>query len=130
MKGLKHFLLSLTFGLVAHSNAQTIAGGEIYYELISSKKYLVTAHVYRPCSSNPLNSLSGFVIADTFKIPINFKRTQIQKINDTCGNPCNIQNTKSKAGYERHTFIDTVDLNKSPYDSIVKAGLCLVKFAF
>jgi hypothetical protein len=129
MKGLKHFLLSLTFGLVAHSNAQTIAGGEIYYELISSKKYLVTANVYRPCNSNPLNSLSGFVIADTFKIPINFKRTLIQKINDTCGNPCNIQNTKSNAGFERHTFIDTVDLNSSPYDSIYKAGLCSVKFA-
>jgi hypothetical protein len=130
MKGLKHFLLFLTFGLVAHSNAQTIAGGEIYYELISSKKYLVTAHVYRPCNNNPLNSLSGFVIADTFKIPINFKRTLIQKINDTCGNPCNIQNAKSIAGFERHTFIDTLDLNSSPYDSILKAGLCMVKFAF
>jgi hypothetical protein len=130
MKGLKRLLIFLSFGLAAHSNAQTIAGGEIYYELISSNKYLVTANVYRHCSSNPLNSLSGFVIADTFKIPINFKRTLIQKINDTCGNPCNIQNTKSKAGYERHTFTDTVDLNSSPYDSVLKAGLCSVKFAF
>lgn len=110
-------------------NAQTIAGGEIYYELISSKKYLITANVYRNCAGNSLNKLNGFLIADTFKIPINFKRTLIQKINDTCGNPCNIQNTKSNVGFERHTYTDTVDLNSSPYDSIYKAGLCSVKFA-
>lgn len=120
-------LLSLSIGL--KSNAQTISGAEIYYNKISTNKFLITAQVYRPCNGNPLYTLNGFVIADTFKIAINFKRTYIQKINDTCGNPCNIQNTKSNVGFERHTFTDTIDFNKSPYDSIVKAGLCLLKFA-
>ena len=125
----KNIWVVFSFFLFLNVPAQTIAGGEIYYERIGTNKYLVKANVYRICDGSPLNKLDAYILADTFKIPLNFKRILIQKINDTCGNPCNIQNTKSNPGYERHTFIDTVDLNLSPYDSIVKAGLCLVKFA-
>jgi hypothetical protein len=129
MKGLKFLILFSILGFAFQSRAQYLDGAEVYYDLIGNNKYLVTANVYRYCGGSPLNNLKGYVIADTFKIPINFKRTLIQKINDTCGNPCNTQNAKSNPGYERHTFVDSVDLNSRPYDSIVKAGLCTVKFA-
>jgi hypothetical protein len=125
-KTLLFLLLLSSFQLLS---AQSIAGGEIYYRQISSQKFLVTAHVYRICQYAPLTQLDAFVIAGNHKIQMNFKRIQIQKIPDTCGNPCNIQNQSSNFGFEKHTFIDTVDLNSSKYNSILNDKLCEVKFA-
>jgi hypothetical protein len=125
-KSLLFLLILFSFHLLS---AQSIAGGEIYYRQISSQKFLVTAHVYRICQYAPLTKLDGYVIAGNHKIAMNFKRIQIQKIPDTCGNPCNIQNQSSNYGFERHTFIDTVDLNSNQYNSILKDKLCEVKFA-
>ncbi len=109
--------------------AQKFAGGEIYYKLISNNKYKVTAQVYRVCTDSSLNSLNGFVQSDSFKISMSFKRISITRINDTCGNPCNIQNKSSNPGYEKHVFIDTVDFNKAPFNQFVKAGNCYIRFA-
>ncbi len=109
--------------------AQKFAGGEIYYEQLSSKKYKVTAQVYRVCSDSSLNSLNGFVQSDSFKVSMNFKRVSIARINDTCNNPCNIQNKSSNPGYEKHVFVDTVDFNKAPFNKFVKAGNCYIRFA-
>lgn len=109
--------------------AQQIGAADIYYKLLDGKRYLVTAVVYRQCDKDPLNKLEGFVIADTFKIPMQFVRTSISKINDTCGNPCNIENEKSRPGFEKHVFEDTVNLLSYPYKRIKDAGHCEVYFA-
>ncbi len=119
------FLYCLTLSL----KAQKLAGAEIYYRQLGSKTYLITAHVYRKCDGISLNNLNGFVISDTFKIPMNFARISISKINDTCGNPCNVQNSKSNPGYEKHTYTDTVNFAAAPYNVIVSNNLCQVKFA-
>lgn len=122
------FLLPLLL-LALSVKAQTVEGAEIYYKLLSSRKYLITAKVYRQCQDAPLNSLQGFVYADTFKIPMNFKRISIGKIKDTCGNPCKSTNFYSNFGFERHVYTDTVDFNDTPYSRIPAAGLCQVRFA-
>lgn len=118
-------LFSFSFSL----KAQKLAGGEIYYRFLGNKTYLITAHVYRKCDQPSLNNLNGYVISDTFKIPMNFARISISKINDTCGNPCNIQNVKSNPGYEKHTYTDTVSFTAAPYNVIVNNNLCQVRFA-
>ena len=127
---MRKLLLYITFLLfIFDTNAQKFSGGEIYYEQLSYRKYKITAQVYRVCSDSSLNSLNGFVISDSFKTSMNFKRVSIARINDTCGNPCNIQNQSSNPGFEKHIFIDTVDFNKAPFNKYVKAGNCFVNFA-
>lgn len=125
----KLILIAISFLIFNQIQAQTIGGGEVYYELLSYKKYKVTAHVYRECSGAALNGLTGYVVSDSFKLSMNFKRVSIKRIDDTCGNPCANQNSASNKGYEKHTFIDTIDFNQSPYDKFVKAGNCRVYFA-
>jgi len=130
MKGtLWLFLLWINAFSVQFLHAQKLAGAEIYYQLLSGKTYLITAQVYRQCEQTALNHLDGFVMADSFKIPMSFKRVSIQKINDTCGNPCHKTNAMSNPGFERHIYTDTIDFTKAPYKAIHTAGLCLVKFA-
>ncbi len=126
---MKKLLLSFCLFQLSGLWAQKFAGGEIYYEQLSSKKYKVTAQVYRVCSDSSLNSLNGFVISDSFKTSMNFKRVSIARINDTCGNPCNVQNKSSNPGFEKHVYVDTVDFNKAPFNKYVKAGNCFVNFA-
>lgn len=127
MRKLFLFLVLLIFSF--ELEAQKFSGGEIYYEQLSYRKYKITAQVYRVCSDSSLNSLNGFVISDSFKTSMNFKRVSIARINDTCGNPCNVQNQSSNPGFEKHIFIDTVDFNKAPFNKYVKAGNCFVNFA-
>jgi hypothetical protein len=128
--GLKKLLLSFIVTFIAFSaTAQKIGGAEIYYRKIGVDKYLVTAHVYRICSEAPLNNLTMFAKADSFNIGMSMKRIHIEKIPDTCGNPCNLQNQVSNFGFEKHTFIDTVDFNKAQYKLIQQANLCEVRFA-
>ncbi len=125
------FLLLGTMFLVSESFGQrpNLAGGEVYYELISPLKYKVTAHVYRMCDQTPLRGLTAYVFAGPYQIPMSFTRTAISKINNNCGNPCNIQNEVSNAGFEKHTFEAAVDFNASPYDAVVANKTCLVHFA-
>ena len=109
--------------------AQSYGGGEIYYELISPRKYKITAHIYRMCETTTVNGITGYVIgSNATQVGFGFVRTSIKKINDTCGNPCKVQNAPSTAGFERHTFEATVDLNTTPYASIV-SNSCNVHFA-
>ncbi len=108
--------------------AQQLAGGEIYYDLISPNKYKVTAHIYRLCSEAALNSLPANVYGDIYKVPMTFNRISIGKINDTCNNPCNKQNAISNPGFEKHTFTSIVDFNVSPFDTFVKNNVCKVNF--
>lgn len=115
--------------LTVTSEAQTIAGGEVYYDLVGYRKYLVTAVVYRKCETAALTHLDGYVISDTIKVPMSLKRQSITLLEKGCGNPCNVQNSKSNAGYEKHTFTDTVDLNLDAYKNIISNGKCKVKFA-
>ena len=129
MRPILKTLTLLFLSLCSRSVAQTISGAEIYYDKLGQSTYQVTAIVYRDCQSAPLNALNGFVIADTFRIPLNLKRESISRINDTCGNPCKSLNTASNFGFEKHVYLDTVDFSSSPYDSIPKANLCQVRFA-
>ena len=129
MLKLKLILFSISILYAGILRAQKIGAAEVYYEKLGQSTYLVTANVYRICSSTAMNKLDGFVIADTIKIPMSFTRVAINRIDDTCGNPCNIQNSKSNHGFERHTYLDTVDLNSSTYSRILSSGKCLVKFA-
>ncbi len=129
---MKNLLLCTSFLLFIFSTnlaAQRLAGGEIYYELVGANHYKVTAHIYRECESDPLNSLSGFVAADTMRQNINFTRTAIKRINDTCGNPCHKVNDWGNPGFEKHTFVAFVDFNHISYSKFVTAGKCFVHFA-
>lgn len=110
-------------------SSQTIAGGEIYYKLIGNKSYEIEADIYRVCNTASLNGINGYVISDSIRIPIQFTRVTISKINDTCGNPCNVSNTVSNYGFERHTFKAFVDFNSNTYDTFIKMGMCLINFA-
>ena len=126
----KLFLILFVFQVVNLSaQAPLVHGAEIYYDKIGQTTYKVTAQVYRYCSSGPLNGIKAYVIADTFKIPLQMKRVSISRINDTCGNPCQNTNAVGNKGFERHVFVDTVNFSSSPFDSISKAGLCQVMFA-
>lgn len=119
----------LTLLFTPKSKAQILDGGEIYYELISPSYYKITAHVYRQCEFDPLQSLSGFVAYDTLRENITYTRTSIKKLNDTCGNPCNKTNNYSNPGIEKHTFIAFVNFNDVRYKRFVTAGACFVHFA-
>jgi hypothetical protein len=121
------FLLCSLF-FISEACAQTLAGGEVYYELIGAKKYKVTAHLYRMCESVALNGITANVYGDTVVRAMHFKRIAIAKINDTCNNPCNKQNTASNPGFEKHTYIDTIDFNVAPYDVFVSKQICVVNF--
>jgi len=110
------------------AKAQTIAGGEVYYELIGAKKYKVTAHLYRMCESGALNGITANVYGDTVVRAMHFKRIGIRKINDTCNNPCNKQNTASNPGFEQHTYVDTIDFNVAPYAVFVSKQICVINF--
>jgi hypothetical protein len=126
---IKSYIFLVALLMTFPASSQTIGGGEVYYRLISSKQYLVTAKVYRQCSGAPLNNLQAYVVSDSFKISMNMQRVNIRRLDSACGNPCNIVNDSSNAGYEVHTFTDTVDFNSAPYDQFVKAGNCQVHFA-
>src|SRR5687768_1140203 len=94
----------LIFCFIKKSDAQGIGGGEIYYEQLGPKKYKVTAHIYRMCEFSPLNFISAYVIgkpvgSPSIQIFFNMTRVSIKKINDTCGNPCKVQNVASTPGY-------------------------------
>ncbi|HEY1046373.1 MAG TPA: T9SS type A sorting domain-containing protein [Bacteroidia bacterium] len=123
------FLIFFVLFIQGNTNAQSLGAAEVYFNQTGKYKYVVTANVYRRCDDSALKKIKTYVISDTFKIPIQLKRIGISKIYDTCGNPCNVQNTYSNKGYEKHVFQDTVDLNQQPFDSIIKAGMCEVKFA-
>lgn len=121
-------LIAISICFESRVFSQTIAGGEVYYELIAPLKYKITAHVYRYCDYSPLVSLNGNVYGGALSVALNFQRIGIRKINDTCNNPCNKQNDISNPGIEQHTFIDTVDFNYAPYDVFVSKGICIVNF--
>ncbi|MCC6819071.1 MAG: T9SS type A sorting domain-containing protein [Bacteroidia bacterium] len=127
----KLYLSLLISLLINHLDckSQTIGGGEVYYELLSPKKYLVKAIVYRQCSDASLNGIDGYVESDSFKTSMNLKRISISKPTDTCGNPCNNTNAQGNPGYEKHVFIDTVDFTKAPYTKYVNAGNCKIYFS-
>jgi hypothetical protein len=108
--------------------SQQISGGEIYYSQIDSFKYAITAHLYRKCNFNSLNSVRGYVYANSLKLNLNLKRISIENISDTCGNPCNKENGFSNLGHEKHTFVDTIDFTKSPYNSVLQQNICTVNF--
>lgn len=130
MKNLLLCISFLLFNLTTNNlSAQRLAGGEIYYELVGANLYKITAHIYRECESDPLNSLSGFVVADTMRQNMNFTRTAIKRINDTCGNPCQKVNDWGNPGFEKHTFVAFVDFNHVAYNKFVTASKCFVHFA-
>lgn len=122
-------LCILTLLFTPKSNAQILDGGEIYYELVSPSYYKITAHIYRQCEFDPLQSLSGFVAYDTLRENITYTRISIKKLNDTCGNPCKKTNDFSNPGIEKHTFIAFVNFNDIRYKRFVTAGACFVHFA-
>src|SRR5574339_47977 len=106
---MKKLLLTLFVLTSITTYAQRLAGSEIYYERTGNRQYKITAVVYRECDSDPLNSLNTFVFAGNLNQSINMSRVSIEKINDTCGNPCNIKNDVGNAGFERHVYEGSVD---------------------
>ncbi len=126
----KHILIALFLACIC-CQAQTIAGGELYYKLIGTNKYKLTAVVYRQCSGDVLNTLYNTeVIGGAYTVAVNYTRTSIIKLYDTCGNPCNKQNQYSNAGYEQHTFEAEVDFTKTPYNIFVNNNVCDVIFTY
>jgi hypothetical protein len=123
----KLFCLLLTFSLYNTLYAQKAAGAEIFYEKIDSLKYLVTANVFRKCNTDSLSSVKAYLQVQQNKELIDLKRISIENISDTCGNPCNVQNKNSNFGFEKHTWIDTVDLSLNKYQTVIN-GNCLIGF--
>ncbi len=107
--------------------AQRIAGSEIYYKRTGNRQYAVTAVVYRECDSDPLTSISGYVYAGSISLNLPFSRVSIQKMNDTCNQPCQYLNDYSNPGFERHTYVANVDFNDNSYRGFL--AYCQVSFA-
>lgn len=107
--------------------AQRIAGSEIYYKRTGNRQYAVTAVVYRECDSDPLTSISGYVYAGNISLNLPFSRVSIQKINDTCNQPCQNINDYSNPGFERHTYVANVDFNDNSYRGFL--AYCQVSLA-
>lgn len=126
MKRLLLVLLSISPALMNSLFAQTLAGADIYYEMTGPKKFLVTAHVYRQCETAPLTSLTVYAFGGSLQIPVSMTRTNISKIDDTCGMPCGSPNGISNAGFERHTYTGTIDFNSSTYKAFVTNNICFV----
>ena len=125
---MKKLLLLLLLSSTLPIFAQRIAGSEIYYERTGNRQYKVTAVVYRECDSDPLLGINGYVYAGTTSMNLPFSRVSIQKINDTCNQPCQITNDVSRAGFEKHTFVSNVDFNDNSYKQFL--SFCEVGFAF
>lgn len=107
--------------------AQRIAGSEIYYKRTGNRQYAVTAVVYRECDSDPLTSISGYVYAGSISLNLPFSRVSIQKMNDTCNQPCQYLNDYSNPGFERHTYVANVNFNDNSYRGFL--AYCQVSFA-
>lgn len=107
--------------------AQRIAGSEIYYKRTGNRQYTVTAVVYRECDSDPLTSISGYVYAGSISLNLPFSRVSIQKMNDTCNQPCQYLNDYSNPGFERHTYVANVNFNDNSYRGFL--AYCQVSFA-
>lgn len=125
---MKKLILFLFFISFLKLEAQRIAGSEIYYERLTPRKYKITAIVYRECDSDPLTSINTYVLAGNLSQNLPLSRVSIEKINDTCGNPCNIRNDVGNKGFEKHTFEGTLDLNQNPYNSFLN-NICQVNIA-
>jgi hypothetical protein len=123
----KLFFLLLTISLYNALNAQKAAGAEIFYEQLDSLKYLVTANVFRKCNTDSLTSVKAYLQVLNNQEIIHLKRISIENISDSCGNPCNIQNKNSNFGFEKHTWIDTVDLSLAKYQTVIN-GNCGIRF--
>ena len=126
-KLLLNTLLFLIF--IFFSWGQNTTSVEIFYTQVGKFKYAVQANAYRRCDMADLGKLVGFVYGGTHKIAMNFNRTAIKNISDTCGNPCDNQNQFSNAGIEKHTFVDTINFEKAPYKAILDDSICMVHFA-
>ncbi|MFM6984831.1 MAG: T9SS type A sorting domain-containing protein [Chitinophagaceae bacterium] len=123
----KLLLTSIIFLNFLSIHAQRIAGSEIYYKRTGNRQYAVTAVVYRECDSGPLTSISGYVYAGSISLNLPFSRVSIQKINDTCNQPCQNLNDYSNPGFERHTYVANVDFNDNSYKGFL--AYCQVSFA-
>lgn len=129
LKKLTLILFSIIIVSIVRAQSPYVNASEIYYQKIGQSTYKITAIVYRNCASDALYNLNGFVISDTFRIAMNLKRISIEKIDDTCGNPCQNKNAQGNLGFEKHVFYDTINFKTTQYDSILNAGLCEVRFA-
>lgn len=126
---MKKLLLTLLIFICSNTFAQRLAGSEIYYERTGNRQYKITAVVYRECDSDPLNSLNTYVFAGNLNQSINMTRVSIEKINDTCGNPCNIKNDVGNAGFEKHIYEGTIDFNSGSYSGFISNAYCNVNVA-
>ena len=123
----KLLLTFIIFLNILAIHAQRIAGSEMYYKRTGNRQYAITAVVYRECDSDPLTGINGYVYASNLSMNLPFSRISIQKINDTCNQPCQNVNDFSRAGFERHTFVASVDFNDNSYKSFL--AFCQVSFA-
>jgi hypothetical protein len=130
---LKFLLLfvSVFFAQTALCNGPT--GGEITYRYLGNNKYYVEASLLRDCRTLWLTDLTfGWYAGNgsntscgsgTLK---NFKRvkiTDITEVHSSLKKPC-FPNGASKAGTELHTYVDTIDLSKSPFASVISNSAC------
>lgn len=122
-------LLSIILFYYQVSVGQRLSGAEIYYSKLSKYTYKATAVVYRECEFDALQSINGLVINDSFSQSLSFTRVSISTVNAKCGNPCNIQNSISNKGMEKHVFEATLDLTLSGYTKFISPNYCKIRIA-
>jgi len=132
---LKIVCLMFIFENILSLSANHLLGGEITYRHLGAKKYELTAKVYRDCRGIPLNSLTFRVFEEVNNIAItpSYTRVKIEDISvNYSGNgngPCYPQNSIANAGIELHTFLDTIDFDIRPYNTLLKNNSCKIYFS-
>ena len=131
---LKIFFLFIVIFITQTAFCNRPIGGEITYKHLGNNKYYVEITVLRDCRFNGLSGLTfGWFAGNGNNTSCgmgalkNFKRVKITDISvahSDINKPCSPQNTASAEGIEAHTFIDTLDISKSPFASVFSNKSC------
>jgi hypothetical protein len=109
-------------------------GGEISYRYLGNNKYYVEVSILRDCRSLGLSGINfgwfagkgGNTSCGSGSLT-NFKRvkiTDISVVHSALKKPCSPQNSSAGEGIEMHTYIDTIDISKSPFASVISNSSC------
>lgn len=140
-KFLRFVLIFIAFFTLKSANANHELGGEITYNYIGNKKYVIFMTVYRDCRDVAFNPAQfGYrhyygPISYSYKNTYNrkFKVYKIEDITNLCpgqNSPCTPLNKSYNGfGIERHIYVDTFDMSDTIVAYNMKKGNYYLTFS-
>ncbi len=134
MKKIK--ILPFTFFIIfsffySELKASHVLGGDVSYRHLGNKKYELKFVVYRDCRGIAFNNPTISATGGNYSYYLTYTRVSIEditfKCQDSTRNPCSPSNTVQSKGIEKHTYLDTIDFDVSPYTNLVNNN-CQVMF--